>query len=71
MTLNVNHLKVLGNPCYVLKPEEKRSKLGQKANIGILIGYSTQCKAYKIHDLKFNKVVIARNGKVVENVTWN
>lgn len=69
--LNVNHLKVFGNPCYVLKPEVKRRKLGQKVNVGILIRCSTQSKTYKIYDLKFNKVVIARNGKVVENVTWN
>jgi hypothetical protein len=52
-----------------MKPEVKRRKLDQKADIGILIGYSTTSKAYKIYDLNFNKVVIARYVKVVENAT--
>jgi len=39
--------------------------------MGILIGYSTKSKAYKIYDLKSNKVVIARNVKVAENGIWN
>ena len=37
----------------------------------ILIGYNTKSKAYKIYDMKFNIVVIARDVKVVENITWN
>jgi len=39
--------------------------------MGILIGYSTKSKAYKIYDMKSNKVVIARDVKVAENGTWN
>jgi len=68
---NVDHLKVFGSPCYVLQPKVKRRKLDQKADMGILIGYSTKSKAYKIYDLKSNKVVIARDVKVSENGTWN
>jgi hypothetical protein len=33
--------------------------------------YSTTSKAYKIYDLNFNKVVVARDVKVVENATWD
>jgi len=33
---NIDHLKVFGSPCYVLKPEAKRRKLDQKADIGML-----------------------------------
>jgi len=68
---NVDYLKVFGSPCYVLQPEVKRRKLDQKADMGILIGYSTKSKAYKIYDLKSNKVVIARNVKVADNGIWN
>jgi hypothetical protein len=68
---NIDHLKVFDNVYYVLKPGVKRRKLDQKTDIGILIGYSTTSKAYKIYDLNFNKVVIARDVKVVENTTWN
>jgi len=68
---SIDHLKVFGNICYVLKLEVRRRKLDQKADIGILIGYSTTSKAYKIYDLNFNKVVVARDVKVVENATWD
>jgi hypothetical protein len=68
---NVDHLKVFGSPCYVLQPEVKRRKLDQKADMRILIGYNTKSKAYKIYDMKSNKVVIARDVKVAENGTWN
>jgi len=54
-----------------LKPEVRRRKLDQKADIGIFIGYSTTSKAYKVYDLNFNKVVVTRNVKVVENATWD
>jgi len=40
-------------------------------DIGILIGYNIKSKAYKIYDLKSNKVVIPRDVKVAENGTWN
>jgi hypothetical protein len=33
---NIDHLKVFGSPCYVLKPEAKRRKLDRKADIGML-----------------------------------
>ena len=68
---SIDHLKVFGSICYVLKPEVRRRKLDQKADIGILIGYSTNSKAYKIYDLNVNKVVVARDVKVVENAAWN
>jgi hypothetical protein len=68
---NVDHLKVFGSPCYVLQPKVKRRKLNQKADMGILIGYSTKSKAYKIYYLKSNKVVIARDVKVADNGIWN
>ena len=67
----LNHLKVFGSPCYVLKPAVKRSKLDQKADVGILVGYSTQSKAYRIYDVNSNKVVVARDVKVAEAATWN
>jgi transposase InsO family protein len=66
---NVDHLKVFGSPCYVLQLEVKRRKLNQKADMRILIGYSSKSKAYKIYYLKSNKVVIARDVKVTKNGT--
>jgi hypothetical protein len=33
----IDHLNMFGSICYVLKPEVRRRKLDQKADIGILI----------------------------------
>jgi len=60
---------VSSNLCYILKPGVKRRKIDQKTDIGILISYNTKSKAYKIYDLKYNEVVIARDVKVANNVT--
>jgi hypothetical protein len=53
---NVDHFKVFDNLCYVLKFKVKRRKLDQKADVGILIGYNTKSKAYKIYDLKLTRL---------------
>ena len=68
---SIDHLKVFGSPCYVLQPEIKRRKLDQKSEVGILIGYSSKSKGYKVFDLKTNQAIIARNVKVAENQIWN
>jgi hypothetical protein len=62
----VDHLKVFDNLCYVLKPEAKRRKLDEKADIGILISYNTKLRPKKIYDLKYNKLVIVRDVKVTK-----
>jgi transposase InsO family protein len=64
---NVEHLRVFGSPCFYLLPEVNRGKLDQKAELGILLGYSTKSSGYKVFDLKSNKAVIARNVRVDED----
>jgi hypothetical protein len=49
-----------------LKPEAKRRKLDEKADIGILISYNTKLRPKKIYDLKYNKLVIDRDVKVTK-----
>ena len=44
---SVNHLKIFGSTCYYHVPEPKRSKLDNKAQKGILIGYGTSTKGYR------------------------
>jgi len=46
---SIDHLKVFGSICYVLKPEVRRRKLDQKADIRILIGY---CNVLNINELE-------------------
>ena len=68
---NVEHLRVFGCICYVLIHDANRKKLDKKADIGVLIGYSSKSKAYRIFDVIANKVTIARNVKFVEDASWN
>jgi hypothetical protein len=49
-----------------LKPEAKRRKLDEKADIGILISYNTKLRPKKIYGLKYNKLVIVRDVKVTK-----
>ncbi|KAL6318455.1 hypothetical protein AAG906_041222 [Vitis piasezkii] len=67
----VNHLKTFGSICYYHVPEPKRSKLDSRAQKGILIGYGTSTKGYRIFCLQTNKVVLSRNVKVDEMTTWD
>ena len=68
---SVNHLKIFGSMCYYHVPEPKRSKLDNRAQKGILIGYETSTKGYKIFCLQTNEVVLTRNVKVDEMTTWD
>ncbi|WKA10494.1 hypothetical protein VitviT2T_028060 [Vitis vinifera] len=67
----VNHLKIFGSICYYHVPKPKRSKLDGRAQKGILIGYGTSTKGYRIFCLQINKVVLTRNVKVDEMTTWD
>ena len=44
----VSHMRVFGSDAYVLIPDAMRSKLQPKSTRGILMGYSTSSKAYRI-----------------------
>ena len=44
---SVGYLTIFGSICYTHVPEAKRDKLGQRANAGIFVGYSTTLKGYK------------------------
>ena len=68
---SVKHLKIFGRICYYHVPEPKRSKLDNRAQKGILIGYGTSTKGYRIFCLHTNKVVLSRNVKVDEMTTWD
>lgn len=44
----LKNLKVFGCLCFSHIPQVKRYKLDEKAELGILIGYSLQSKAHRI-----------------------
>ncbi|KAG8474247.1 hypothetical protein CXB51_033974 [Gossypium anomalum] len=53
---SVEHLRVFGCLCYAHIPAVKRDKLSERAQLGILMGYSTVKKGYRILDPLTNKI---------------
>jgi transposase InsO family protein len=66
---SVKHLKVFGSLCYKHVPDARRTKLEDKSEIMILIGYHPT-GAYKLYDPVTNKVHISRDVIVNENEQW-
>jgi len=69
--LSIKHLKVFGSLCYTHIPDVKRSKLDEKAEKGILVGYSSKSKGYKVYGIDSNKIFLNRDVKVDEDAYWN
>ncbi|KAK2398342.1 putative mitochondrial protein [Trifolium repens] len=66
---SVKHLRVFGSLCYKHVPDARRTKLEDKSEIMILIGYHPT-GAYKLYDPVTNKVHISRDVIVNENEQW-
>lgn len=65
------HLKVFGSVFYVHIPSQKRSKLDEKSEKGIFIGYDSKSKGYRIYNLNTEKVIVSRDVEVDEDAIWN
>ncbi|KAK2404761.1 putative mitochondrial protein [Trifolium repens] len=68
---SAKHLKIFGSICYVHVPAAKRSKLDDKAEMGIFLGYASSSKGYRVYNLKTKQIVISRDLDVDENTYWN
>ncbi|KAG8485239.1 hypothetical protein CXB51_021138 [Gossypium anomalum] len=65
------HLRIFGCLCYSQVPAVKRSKLDKRAQVGILVGYSSEKKGYRILDPSTNKVFASRDVVFNERTSWN
>ncbi|KAG8499389.1 hypothetical protein CXB51_005989 [Gossypium anomalum] len=65
------HLRIFGYLCYSQVPAVKRSKLDRRAQVGILVGYSSEKKGYRILDPSTNKVFTSRDVVFNERASWN
>ena len=68
---SIQHLKVFGSISYYHIPDIKRSKLDAKARKGILVGYATESKGYRIYDLTDSKIAISRDVTFDEGAYWD
>lgn len=53
------HLRVWGSKCYALVPSELRDKLGDRALVCMLLGYSDRSKAYIVMELRTRRVIVS------------
>ena len=58
---SLQHLRVFGCDAYVHVPKEKRSKLDNKAEKCIFIGYKDGVKGYKLWNPETKKIVYSRD----------
>lgn len=63
----LKHLRVFGCKAMVHIPKEKRKKLEKKSVDGILVGYSTESKAYRIYNPRTKDVITSRDVIFFEN----
>jgi len=64
-------LRIFGSVCYIHIPDIKRTKLEERADQGIFLGYSEVAKAYRIYNLKTKKVQISRDVRFDEKLLWD
>ena len=48
---NISYFRVFGCKCYILKKGTRLSKFEKKCDEGLLLGYSTTSKAYRVWNL--------------------
>lgn len=68
---NLKHLRVFGCPALVHVPKQRRSKIDPKSLECIMVGYSTESKAYRLFDPSDQKIIVSRDVVFLENVHSN
>jgi len=67
----ITHLRVFGSLAYAHVPDQRRSKLDDKSEKYIFIGYDSRSKGYKLYNPINGKVVISRDVEFDEENTWD
>ena len=49
---NISYFKVFGSKCFILNTKNNLGKFDAKSNVGILLGYSSSSKAYRVFNKK-------------------
>ena len=56
---------------YYHVPSEKRGKIDEKAQIGILVGYAAESKGYRVLCLDRMKILMSRDVHIDESSWWD
>ena len=62
----MSHFKVFGSVAYAHVPDQRRTKLEDKSQKYILIGYDEKTKRYRLFDPVNKKVTVSRDVRVSE-----
>ncbi|GJV20714.1 retrovirus-related pol polyprotein from transposon TNT 1-94 [Tanacetum coccineum] len=66
MKPTVSHLRILGSIAYVYVPSQRRSKLNDRSEKHVFVGYDKQSKGYKLYNPVTRKVVIEKRRGVLK-----
>ncbi|GKD76667.1 retrovirus-related pol polyprotein from transposon TNT 1-94, partial [Tanacetum coccineum] len=67
----VSHLRVFGSIAYVHIPSQRRSKLDDRSEKHVFVGYDKQSKGYKLYNPVTRKVVVSRDVEFDEEGSWD
>uniref|UniRef100_A0A2N9GX95 Uncharacterized protein n=1 Tax=Fagus sylvatica TaxID=28930 RepID=A0A2N9GX95_FAGSY len=67
----VSHLRVFGSIAYMHVPDQERSKLDDKSEKYVFIGYDPSSKGYKLYNPSTKKVIVSRDVEFDEEGIWN
>lgn len=68
---NIEHLRIFGSSVMVHIPKQKRRKWDKKAVRMLLVGYSENTKGYRLYDPESQKIIVARDVIIMENIPEN
>ncbi|TXG67211.1 hypothetical protein EZV62_008486 [Acer yangbiense] len=68
---SVSHLRVFGSIAYIKVPEARRTKLEDKGEKCILVGYGDRTMGYRLYNPITKKVIFSRDVIFEENESWN
>ncbi|PWA61635.1 hypothetical protein CTI12_AA371330 [Artemisia annua] len=71
MKPTVSHLRVFGSIAYVHVPSQRRSKLDDRSEKYVFVGYDKQSKGYKLYNPITRKVVVSRDVEFHEEEAWD
>uniref|UniRef100_A0A803Q910 Retroviral polymerase SH3-like domain-containing protein n=1 Tax=Cannabis sativa TaxID=3483 RepID=A0A803Q910_CANSA len=67
----IAHLRVFGSISYIQVPNQKRTKLDDRSEKYIFIGYDLRSKGYKLYNPITDKTITSRDVKFDEEDSWN